>query len=361
MRIAVVGPAYPFKGGIAQHDAVMAAELAARGHEIRLENWNRQYPRRLYPGQLTVEKPEIPLPAAHRRRLSWNRPDSWFRVGRDLRGQDIVVIAHVNSIQTVPYRALVAGLRGSRTKVVVVAHNVLPHERRRTDVVATRMLLDAVDRVIVHSPQQADLAGTITRTEIVTAPIAPFLPPGFRQGHPEPGEHRRLLFFGFVRPYKGLDVLLEAMALAPPDVRLRVAGEFWGGTAATTELIDRLGLAERVELAAGYVAAERVPEYFRDVDALVAPYRKATGSQLVWTAFQMGVPVIATRTGLLAADITPGYNGLTADPGDPESLAMAINDFYRPGEPERLRAGVTPVDPGPYWDVYAAALTERFG
>lgn len=357
MQITIVGPIHPFKGGIAQHTASMVNALTERGHRVRVENWNRQYPRLLYPGQLTIDDDEVPVSAETSRSLSWNRPDSWVRVGRRIRAEDVVVIAHVGPVQVPPYRTLLAGMRGGRARRVIVAHNVLPHERSRVDAGLVHSLFGAVDRVITHSDLQADLARSLTPTEVMMAPIAPFLPPDFALTQPAPGEHRRLLFFGLVRPYKGLDVLLRALAKTPSDIRLRVVGEFWGGTEATETLIAHLGLGQRVELTPRYTVAADVPGLFSDVDALVVPYREATGSQAVWTGFQFGVPVIATSTGLLAADITPGVNGLIAEPGDVESLAVALNDFFQPGRPEQLRRQVRPVDPAPYWDTYAAALT----
>jgi glycosyltransferase involved in cell wall biosynthesis len=99
-----------------------------------------------------------------------------------------------------------------------------------------------------------------------------------------------------------------------------------------------------------------VPRLFADVDALVLPYKSATGSQAVWTGFEFGVPVIATTAGHLADDIRDGVDGLTVPPDDPAALAEALARFYAPGVAERMRAAVRPVDPGPYWDRYLAAL-----
>jgi glycosyltransferase involved in cell wall biosynthesis len=171
-----------------------------------------------------------------------------------------------------------------------------------------------------------------------------------------PGEHRRLLFFGLVRPYKGLDVLLRALAQAPPDIRLRVAGEFWGGTSETERLCRQVHIADRVELRPGYVPSTEVPGLFRDVDALVLPYREATGSQATWSAFEFGVPVLATRAGSLAEGVEDGVNGLIAEPDDIASLAGTIKRFYQPGIPERLRANVRPVDHEYLWNQYVSTL-----
>ena len=190
------------------------------------------------------------------------------------------------------------------------------------------------------------------------APLAPFFPAGFVRSSPLPGEHRRLIFFGLVRPYKGLDVLLRAMAQGPPDIRLRVAGEFWGGLGETERLCRELHIADRVELRPGYVASTDVPTLFRDVDALVLPYREATGSQAVWSGFEFGVPVLATRAGSLAEGVRDGVDGLVVEPDDVESLTAALHRFYQPGGPERLRANVRPVDGERLWQRYLSTVCD---
>jgi glycosyltransferase involved in cell wall biosynthesis len=356
MRIAIVGPTHPLKGGVSQHTTVLAKRLADAGHDVEIVSWLRQYPKRLYPGVQEVTAPEFEPFEPTRRPLSWNRPDTWVRVGRQLRDRDMVLIAHITPVQVLPYRALIAAMRGGRARVVIVSHNVMPHERSRIDKRAVSLLFNAADRVIAHSPAEADVARTLTGTPVVAAPIAPFLPADFVRRAPAPGEHRRLVFFGMVRPYKGLDVLLRALAKAPSDVRLRVVGEFWGGTADTERLCAELGIADRVEIRDGYLPADQVPAQFADVDALVLPYRTATGSQGVWTAFEFGVPAIATRAGHLADDIREGVDGFVVEPGDVDALADALNRFYLPGVPEAMRAEVKPVDPDPYWRRYLDTL-----
>jgi glycosyltransferase involved in cell wall biosynthesis len=356
VRIAIVGPTHPIKGGVSQHTTVLAYRLEAAGHDVRIISWRRQYPRRLYPGQQHVDEPEFAPFQPTARILSWNSPFSWVRGARAVRDVDLVIFAHITPVQVPPYRMMVAALGRHRPRVAVVAHNVLPHERSRVDTFLVSRLFRAADLVVVHSAAEAARATKLTNGAVVTATMAPFMPDGFVRRAPDPGLHRRLLFFGLVRPYKGLDVLLRALVAGPADVRLRVAGEFWGGTAATEALVTELGLTDRVELCPGYAAARDVPRLFADVDALVLPYRSATGSQAVWTGFEFGVPVIATTAGHLADDIREGVDGLTVPPDDSTALADALGRFYAPGVAERMRAAVRPVDPGPYWDRYLRAL-----
>jgi glycosyltransferase involved in cell wall biosynthesis len=319
-------------------------------------SWNRQYPHRLYPGQQFVDAPELPPFSPSERTLSWNRPDSWIRAGFPLRQHDLVVFAHATPVQVPPYRAMLATL-GGHARTVVICHNVLPHERHHFDEALVRQLLGHVDRVVVHSDAEAIAARSLTEQPVAVAVMPPHLPDGFVRSNPRSGEHRRLLFFGLVRPYKGLDLLLEALTRGPADVRLRVAGEMWPGPDGTRQLTRSLGIADRVELLPGYVAAAEVPRLFEDVDALVLPYRTATGSQATWMAFEFGVPVIATRAGHLSDTVREGIDGLVVEPEDVQALADALTRFYQPGVPERMRAEVKPVDPEPYWADYLKALS----
>ncbi|ETK33539.1 glycosyltransferase family 4 protein [Microbispora sp. ATCC PTA-5024] len=356
MRIALVGPTYPYKGGGAQHTTELAHRLRARGHDVVIESWRAQYPSFLYPGQQTIDSPEgEPYPGT-RRDLDWRRPDGWVRCGRRLREADLVVLAVLSPVQVPAYLGILAGLR-RRTRVVALCHNVLPHERKPYDAPLMRALLRRVDGVLVHSREQAGLAAGLTAAPVRVSALAPHLParPSAASAAAEP--YGSLLFFGIVRPYKGLDVLLRALAQVP-DVGLTVAGEFWGGLEETRALVAELGLDGRVELRPGYVAAEEVPGLFARADALVLPYRSATASQNVWLGHEHGVPVIATRVGAFADNVADGVDGLLVEPGSTGALADAIKRFYEPGMPARLRAGVRPVDPEPHWAAYLDALLE---
>ena len=413
MKIALVGPAHPYKGGGARHTTELAHRLAGQGHDVIIESWRAQYPSRLYPGQQTVDVPEgEPYPRT-RRRLAWYRPDGWRAEGRRLRPADLVVFAYLTPLQAPPYLAIMAGLRRS-ARTAVICHNVLPHERRPGDVPLTRALLSRADTVITHSAAQAaqarDLAPAATvRTVRIpphlpatrpqtqateragfpapapTAPLGPARPPAHtsplapaepstrtrlpnpptrtrlpnpptRTRLPNPPTRTRLLFFGIVRPYKGLDVLLRALAQAPAHVTLTVAGEFWADTTEMDNLIGELGLADRVALRPGYVPADEIPALFGAADALVMPYREATASQNALLAFAHGVPVITTTAGALAEPVRDGVDGLTCAPGDTEDLLRVLKEFSDPQVARRLRAGIPAVDPDRGWADYLRVL-----
>ncbi|MFA1539705.1 glycosyltransferase family 4 protein [Actinomadura monticuli] len=362
MRIAIVGPAFPYKGGGARHTTELAHRLAAAGHDVVIESWRAQYPGFLYPGQQTISEPEgEPFPGT-RRRLDWRRPDGWWRAGRALRSRDLVVLVVLSTVQVPAYLGILAGIR-RKTRVVALCHNVLPHERKPYDEPLMRRLLRKVDGVLVHTEAQAEVARGITGRPVRVAQMAPHLP---AERAPSEGDgsqggakvHRRLLFFGLIRPYKGVDVLLRALAEGPDDVSLTVAGEYWGDCLDDLrELARSLDLESRVELRSGYVPAADVPGLFASADAVVLPYRMATASQNVLMAYEHGLPVIATDVGGFAAQVRVGVDGLLCPPDDVAALAAALRRFYEPGEPERFRSGVRPVDDGPLWAAYIDALT----
>jgi glycosyltransferase involved in cell wall biosynthesis len=360
VEIAIVGPTHPYKGGSAQHTTALAHRLAAAGHQVTLVSWRSQYPAFLYPGQLTVVSPEAEVFPGTEYPLAWYRPDSWWLTGRKLaaRGLDAVIITVFTPIQVPAYIALAKAARRGGCRVVALCHNVLPHERSRFDEPTMRLLLRSADAVIVHSGEQADLAASLTSAPVEVAALPLHLPeiesagPGLARQRPA---RHKLLFFGIVRRYKGLDVLLQALAAARPEVSLTVAGEIWEGRAELLNLISDLRLGSRVTLTDGYVNADAVPALFAAADALVLPYRSGTASQNALIALQSGVPVIATRAGAIADAVVDGVNGMLCAPGDVSSLAKAIELLYEAGTLERLQQGVRPADIDQAWAEYIAA------
>ena len=361
MRIAVVGPAHPYKGGSAQHTTALAHQLSAAGHDVWLESWRRQYPGFLYPGVLTVDEPEGDLFASTGRSLDWYRPDGWWRTGRRLAaaGHEAVVIALFTPVQVPAYLALARAARAGGARVVALCHNVLPHERRRFDRPAMKAMLRAVDAVVVHAAAEAELAASLTSVQVEVAPLPLHLPGTETAGTPDPDgrlQRNRLLFFGMVRQYKGVDVLLRALAGTRAEVALTIAGEIWEGRAELLGLITELRLGNRVTVNDGYLPTAAIPGLFASADALVLPYRSGTASQNALIAFQFGLPVIATRAGAVAEAVEPGVSGLLCAPGDVADLTRAIDELYAPGVLAALQRGVRAPDTKLAWENYVAAI-----
>lgn len=375
MRIALVGPTHPFKGGVAAHTTRTAHELLAAGHDVELVSWSRLYPQRLYPGEQVVPAggPDLPPFARTTRPLRWDRPASWFSTGRALRDVDLVVVVVVVPVQVPALLALVRAVRRGPVapRVVAIAHNVVPHETHPGGTWLMTRMLRAVDAVVVHSSEQAALARGLGVTEVAVAPLAPHLPGGL----PVPsGRERalarppraaadpvRVLALGMVRDYKGYDLLLDA-ARDVPGVSVTIAGEPWGeaGERVARAAADP-ALAGRAVLRAGYVPGDEVPALLAAHDVLALPYRHATASQNVFLGHAHGLPVLASRVGTFADEIRDGVDGLLVPPGDVPALRSALARLTAPGMLEELRAGLPEVDGETPWARYVQALTAPAG
>lgn len=344
MRIALIGPTHPYKGGIAQHTTQLAHALKRSGHDVVLEGWDRQYPAALYRGTLTVpgEDPEVPEFENCRRELSWNRPGSWLRVARRLRRADVAVLVVGNPVQIVPFLSMIPAWRSSGVRTIALVHNVSPHEGHFWDGPLMRRLIDSVDAVMVHSADQESAARAIGGQDVRVHELPPNLPVKVeiprirRRSRTDP---LNVLFFGLVRPYKGLDVLLEAMPRVS-NVRLTIAGEFWSPREETQSAIARLGIADRVRIDDGYVPAELLPELFAAHDLVALPYKTVTGSGIIKVAFGYNRPIIVSDIGTLAEEIRGGL-GLSFVAGSPESLADAL---LKASEPDVYNAMASAVD-----------------
>lgn len=367
MRIAVVGPTHPFKGGIAQHTTELARRLAAEPHDVTLVSWRHQYPARLYPGRLEVpgDRPDGPAFEQVHRVLDWYDPAGWRRVGRALRSADLVLVAHSNPFQVPAYTTLLAAARGAhapRPARVLVAHNIVPHDapgwqRRSVGALARRL-----DGVVVHSDAELLRAGRYLPG--VPARVAPLPPHGptlldraaYSPTVPLDPTRIRVLVLGFVRPYKGIPLLLEA-ARAAPQIEVTIRGECWddGLDRTIRHLAASPGLAGRVDYRPGYVATDEFGALFAAHDVAALPYLEATGSQNAALAMSYGLPVLVSDLPALTAGVTPGTDGLIATAGDVGSWRDLLRQLDGTTVAS-LRSGVRPPNPDAAWRSYLDAV-----
>jgi glycosyltransferase involved in cell wall biosynthesis len=368
VRIALVGPTHPYKGGVAAHTTRTAHRLAEAGHDVVLVSWSRLYPAVLYPGEQAVPDGAPDLPSYPRtiRPLRWDSPLGWWRTGRLLRTADLVIVVAVVPVQAPALEVLIRAVRSGRgphPRVVVVAHNVVPHETHPAGPWLMSRLLAAADTVLVHSPELARQAVAHRARQVLVADLPPHLPggdppAGIRTPGAQPAEPRRtrVLALGMVRDYKGVDLLLRAAATVP-EVEVTVAGEQWGSAGERVrELARDPRLAGRVRLSAGYVPGVQIPALLAGHDVLALPYRHATASQNVMLGHAHGLPVLASTVGTFPAQVRDGVDGLLVPPDDVEALAGALRAVGDPDRLARLRSGVPVVDLDGPWRDYVATL-----
>ncbi|MCB8946121.1 MAG: glycosyltransferase [Ardenticatenaceae bacterium] len=340
-RFCLIGPTYPYRGGIAHYTTLLAQALRAGheaqvSHDVLLLSFSRQYPRWLFPGRSDRDPSERPLRTEAEYCLDPLNPLSWWRTWRRIKAwqPEVVVIPWWVPFWAPAWSVLGRGIKRLRPapKLLFICHNVLPHEKGLLDRVALRLALAAGDGYVVHA--QADgrrLLAQFPQAKMAVTPLPTYaalgektavLPVRLPDGVPI------ALFFGLVRPYKGVDVLLEAMALVERPLHLVIAGEFWQDEAGYRAQIERLGLATAVTILNKYVPDEEVAALMQRADVVVLPYRSATQSAIVQVAFGHGKPVITTDVGGLAEAVQHEVTGLIVPPEQPAALAAAMDRFF---------------------------------
>jgi glycosyltransferase involved in cell wall biosynthesis len=347
MKICLIGPAHPLRGGIAHYNTQLALEFA-RHHTVSLISFSRQYPALLFPGRTQLDLNQPPPGAVAKPLLDSLNPWSWIRAGLRTAelSPDLIVVHWWHPFFALPIGTTIrCAKRRSSAAIVFICHNITPHEPFPGARGLTRFALAAAEACIVHSEaDRRDLESLGLRGRILMTPM----PPGRGFGDLIDKENARvrlgisgnvLLFFGLVRRYKGLPDLLRAMPLVLPqlDCTLLVVGEFYKGKDQCMRLIESLGLRSRVMVIDRFIPDHQVGLYFSAADLVVLPYRSATQSGIVTIAHAFERPVLATRVGGLPEAVRDGETGLLVEPHDPSALAEAIVRFYRDRLDEPIR------------------------
>ncbi len=361
MRIAFISPFFPLKGGISRFSGLLADELQAKGHAVQRSGFKKLFPSFLVRGhspeapehatETTVKSAQGALGTASIKSapgtasinsLVLYNPFSWLSLLRSLKGDrpDVLLFAYWTGLLAPLLWAL---RRFSGVRTVVLLHNLSTHEPFVFEPLLQKLLFASADGFITLSREVADALAAAGNSKPVASLYHPSYPPltTFSGSvRPEKTEARRslgyegdapvLLFFGYVRRYKGLDLLLRAMPevlAAFPDTRLLVAGQFYEAESGYRELIGRLGIAGSVDLRPGYASDRDAARYFAAADAAVLPYRQASQSGVVQLAYGYGLPVIVTPAGGLAAEVEQGRTGWIAGEITPEAIAAAVTAF----------------------------------
>ena len=333
MQIVVLGPAHPYRGGLATIMMTMAREMQSRGDEVKVYTFSLQYPSLLFPGKSQTVDAPAPQDLHIERVVNTCNPLNWIALGRRLyrEAPDMILLKYWTPFMA-PCFGTIARIarKNGKTKVVCQIDNVEPHEHHLIDKPFNRYFLGAVDGFVYMSEQVHRELEAYTSVPMLFSPHPMFENFGERVAREEAcaklgleSGYRYLLFFGLIRDYKGLDILLEAFERnEDKNLRLLVAGEFYSDKEQYREALERLG--ERVVLHDHFVADEDVKYYFSVADALVLPYRTATQSGVTQIAYNFSVPMVVTRVGGLPEIVANGEVGFVCEP-TVEGVAEAIS------------------------------------
>ena len=329
-HIILLAPVPPFRGGIARHSQALARELAGRkGVRVSVESFARLYPRLLYPGQGDRDDSlSAPVEYPVRFQLDSINPLRWRACARRvIAARPDLVVMPAWTFFVAPVLGWIARrLRKAGIPVVMMVHNAYDHDGGSGKKALSRWQLAGADLFLTHNAQLANDIADLTAARRIAIHPHPLFDDYPAPTGRLPREHAlELLFFGLVRPYKGLDIAIEAVARSElADVRLTVAGEFWQGRAETDALIARLGLTNSVEIIDRYVSDAEAAEYFGRADAVLLPYRAATGSGVVALARHFRRPVVGSAVPGLAGEVIQRQDGWLFPPGDIDALASLL-------------------------------------
>ena len=375
MRVVIIGPAYPLRGGLATYNERLARAFKQAGDEVRIVTFSLQYPDFLFPGQTQFSTEAGPADLAIEVSLNSVNPLSWLKVGRRLRRErpDLVVFRFWLPLMGPALGAVARLVRGNRhTRCVAITDNVIPHEKRLGDGPLTRYFLSACDGFVTMS---RSVLQDLQRLGFGQRPALYRPHPLYDNFGPIKSKATALaelkltdttgylLFFGFIRAYKGLDILLEALADARVralPVKLIIAGEYYENAAPYEALIARHQLEGQLVRATDFIPNERVADYFCAADLVVQPYKNATQSGVSQIAYHFERPMLVTDVGGLAELIPAGVVGYVVPP-TPAAIADAVVDFYANKREETLAEGVREQKKQFSWPVMVAALKEVAG
>jgi glycosyltransferase involved in cell wall biosynthesis len=345
MKVVIVGPAHPLRGGLATFNQRLAEQFIKEGDECTLVSFSLQYPEILFPGKTQYSSDPAPAGLKIHSWINSVNPLNWWSVGKKIAAlhPDIVVVRFWIPFMGPSLGTVLRAVRKNRdTRIICIADNVIPHERRIGDRSFTRYFLKACDGFITMSERVlADLRRfeKVKPAQLVQHPLydtfgEPLPKTEARQLIGLDADAKIILFFGFIRRYKGLDILLKAMAepaMKDQNIRLLIAGEFYEDEDSYKKLIDSIGIRKQVILHNHFIADSEVRNYLCAADCVVQPYRDATQSGVTPLAYHFNKPMVVTNVGGLPSLVPHEKAGLVAEP-EPKSIANAILRFYQLGE-----------------------------
>ncbi len=340
-KVVILGSAYPLRGGLSAYNERLAREFMSEGHEVIIYTFSLQYPNFLFPG--TTQYSSDPAPADLKIKVAVNSisPFNWLKIGRELKAlkPDILLIKFWLPFMGPCFGTIARIAAGNKhTKVITILDNVVPHESRPGDKLFTSYFLKCCHGFIAMSKKVMTDLLLFTKSEnrrLIPHPIYDNF--GEKVSKTEACQHLKIdasgkyiLFFGFIRDYKGLDLLLKAMAepgMKESGIQLIIAGEYYEDSQPYLDLIASLGIEKQLIIATDFIPDNDVKYYFGAADLVVQPYKTATQSGISQIAYHFEKPMVVTAVGGLPEIVPHGKAGYVV-PTEPEAISRAILDFY---------------------------------
>ncbi len=368
MKLAFVGPVHPYRGGIAQFNARLVSEMSIKD-DCLIINFSRLYPDFLFPGKTQFDKSAIQFGYPAERLIDSINPLSWRKASHGLKSwKPDAVIFHYWHPFFIPAYTSIARSIGADIPRVAICHNITPHEGTAFQKILTRYLLSNIDGFMVHAKSEGVDLLRLKSTAIFKSAFHPLYDNFPGQDISRKDARYKLniepncklaLYFGLIRPYKGVDLFFEASKhlLDIPDLKMLAVGEVYGGKSILENQIKSLAQV-RAEFIDRYIPNEEVSLYFRASDLVVLPYRSATQSGVVPIAYACNRPVVVTDVGGLSEVVSDGESGYIVPPNDVLAIAGAIRKFFNLQNSNDFNVGLADMRKKLSWSRYGELLRE---
>ena len=373
MNITLLGPAYPYRGGLASFIERLAKQFVMDGHNVNIITFTLQYPGFLFPGKSQFLEGPAPSGLKIDRKVNSVSPLNWISVGLKIKKQrpDILIFKYWLPFMAPGFGTIARIAKSNRhTKIICIFDNVIPHEKRPGDKLLTRYFTGSIDGAIAMSGSV--LSDIYIFRKDIPAQLNPH--PLFDNFGPAVNrdealsklklekEWSYLLFFGFIRAYKGLDLMIEAFSdihKIKRDVKLIVAGEFYEDDSPYRELVKKYNLEEDVIFFNRFINDDEVSLFFSLADLVVQPYKSATQSGVTQIAYHFEKPMLVTDVGGLSEIVTDGKCGYVVKP-EPKAVAEAVIDYFKNNRKKKFTEGIMEEKERFTWNKLTASITEVY-
>lgn len=373
MKIIIAGTAFPFRGGLAAYNERLARQFQTEGHDVSIITFTTQYPSFLFPGKSQYLDAPAPPELNIKRLMSSVNPFTWLLTGLKLKREkpDILIFKYWLPFMSPCFGTIARIVRANKhTKIIAIFDNVIPHEKHPGDKPLTRYFTSVIDGAVVMSESvRNDLSGFRTGIPVILNPHPLFDNFGEKVDRKEALAHLGLnatfnyiLFFGFVRPYKGLDLLIRAFRWVNeeyPDTRLIVAGEFYEDEKPYRQMIEEEGLRDHIILFNRFIGNNEISWFFSSAELVVQPYKSATQSGVTQIAYHFEKPMIVTNVGGLSEIVPDGKCGYVVEP-DSAAIAEAITRYFSEKSMTDFIAAIREEKKKYLWDRMTSAIIEIF-
>jgi len=373
MKIISIGPAYPYRGGPATFNDRLSQQFTAEGHDIEIYTFTLQYPRFLFPGKTQLTQGPPPENVKISRKINSINPFNWLSTGLKIKKErpDILLIRFWLPFMGPCFGTIARIARSNRhTTIICIFDNVIPHEKRPGDKALTKYFTNSIDGAIVMS--QTVLRDLKFFRKEIPVKLSPH-PLFDNYGKPvtrsealswlnlDP-DYSYLLFFGFIRAYKGLDILIEAFSderLRNRKLKLIIAGEFYEDDTPYRALIKKHHLGNDIIFSDHFIPDSEVTYFFSGADIVVQPYKTATQSGVTQIAFHFEKPMLVTDVGGLREIVADGKCGYVVKP-ESGAITAALIDYFENSRKEQFTAGVKQEKEKFSWDKMTDSILEVY-